>query len=858
MPRLLSRWSADAGIAPNIAEWRQIPARPAQLEALPDDLHPLLQQALAQRGIAALYTHQAQAWRKVRQGQHVAVIAGTASGKTLSYNLPILDTVLRDPQARAIYLFPTKALAQDQLASLNALLASLPPGDGELPAAAIYDGDTPTRNRPAIRRAVRLLLTNPDMLHVGILPHHTAWADFFRGLRFVVIDEAHVYRGVFGSHIANVVRRLKRVAAFYGARPQFLLTTATLANPQEFTRLLVEETPVIIDQDGSGRGPKHFLIYNPPIVDTNLGLRRSALHETVRLAEDALAYSVQTIVFGRSRRSVELALSYLRGSPGGDLTSEATGDETLIRGYRSGYLPEQRREIERGLRSGAVRLVVATNALELGIDIGGMGAALMIGYPGSMAAAWQQAGRAGRGMEASLAVLVATADPLDQFLAAHPDYFFGRPIEHALINPDNLLILLEHIRCAAFELPFQTGDSFGSVPPELLQEFLEVLREQGQLHHSGARYFWMADAYPSQNVSLRSASAETVLLQASEADRLATIGRIDWASALWMAHPEAIYLHEAQAYRVIQLDLEQKVAHLQRTESDYYTLPRTETTVELVEKTAQTSAPGAQKALGELQVTRRVVGFQKVRWFSHEVLATEPLELPATKLLTTGYWIAPDETVIDRLREDRLWRSDPNNYGPGWSALRERVRRRDLYRCQVCGAPETDRTHDVHHKTPFRLFASAEQANRLENLVTLCSACHRRAEAAVRVRSGLAGLAYVLGHLAPFLLMCDINDLGVHADPQSPLADGRPAIVVYDQAPGGVGLSSRLYDLHENLLRQAAELVGACACADGCPSCVGPGGVGLASSQSSPESGYGGKKETLALLEALTTSVPKL
>jgi DEAD/DEAH box helicase domain-containing protein len=361
----------------------------------------------------------------------------------------------------------------------------------------------------------------------------------------------------------------------------------------------------------------------------------------------------------------------------------------------------------------------------------------------------------------------------------------------------------------------------------------------------------MADAYPAQGVSLRSASAETILLQASDDGRPITIGRIDWASALWMVHPEAIYLHEAQVYRVAELDLEQKVARLQRTESDYYTLPRNETTVELVEKNAEAPAPGAQKALGELLVTRRVVGFQKVRWFTHEVLAIEPLDLPATELLTTGYWIAPDQAVIERLREDRLWRNDPNDYGPGWHALRERVRRRDLYRCQVCGAPETDRTHDVHHKTPFRLFTSVEQANRLENLVTLCPTCHRRAEAAVRVRSGLAGLAYVLGHLAPFMLMCDINDLGVHADPQSPLAEGQPAIAIYDQAPGGVGLSSRLFDLHNDLLRQAADLVKACACVDGCPSCVGPGGASPALSQSSPESGYGGKKETLALLEAL-------
>ena len=856
LQRLIQHWRADPSVGANITEWRLIPAQAPNFAPFPEELHLDLIEALTRRGITALYIHQVEAFTRARRGEHVMVVAASASGKSLCYHLPILDTLIREPGARALYLFPTKALAQDQFTSLNNLINALPePLIAEGLPVSTYDGDTPHRIRPTIRSVARLLITNPDMLHVGILPHHTEWSNFFRHLRFVVIDEAHIYRGVFGSHLANVLRRLRRVAAFYGARPQFILTTATLANPHEFAARLIEAEVSIVDEDGAGRGPKHFVIYNPPLTEEKLGLRRSALQESVRLADDLLAYGIQTILFGRSRRTVELILRYLRESSGISISIE--NKDEAIRGYRSGYLPAHRRQIESGLRSGVVRLVAATNALELGVDIGGLGASVLVGYPGTISATWQQAGRAGRGQEPALALLIATSDPLDQFLANHPDYLFGRSVEHALINPNNLLILLDHIRCAAFELPFQQNETFGNLPADKVTEFLDFLVSERILHASGGRYFWMADQYPAQAVSLRSASADAVLLQVWEEDHATTIGQMDRHSALWMTHPGAIYLHEAQMYLVEELDLSKNIAQLRPVDSDYYTLPRSETTVQHLDTFAEEQQNGVIKAHGELQVTRKVVGYQKIRWYTHEILAVEPLDLPPTELLTTGYWLALEDIIVDALRQEGLWRNDPNDYGPNWEAQRERARRRDSFRCQICGAPEQGRSHDVHHRQPFRLFPSYLQANQLENLVTLCPNCHRRAEAAVRVRSGLAGLGYIMGHLAPFFLMCDPTDLGVHIDPASPLATGKPVVVLYDMTPGGIGLSTRLFDLQDELLARAAEQVAGCPCADGCPSCVGPGGAGLANTPTPGGASYGGKLETQAILSAILDAIHK-
>ena len=848
---LLAHWRTDPETAPNISTWRTLPRRPAVLADFPPDLPPELAAVLHGRGLQALYAHQAAAWQHARAGENVVLATGTASGKTLGYNLPVLARLLEDPHARALYLFPTKALTQDQLTGLDALSSHA----ARPIAPAIYDGDTPQSHRSVIRKKSNIILTNPDMLHTGMLPHHTNWADFFAHLQFVVIDEMHTYRGVFGSHVANVLRRLKRVARFYGADPQFILTSATIGNPRELAERLIEAPVTLIDLDGSARGERHFLIYNPPVVAPALGLRKSSVQESVRLARDLLRHHVQTVAFARSRRGVEMLLKYLQENtdqepgtgPHGPSDSLLSTLYSRVRGYRSGYLAPQRRAIEKGLRDGSVELVVATNALELGIDIGGLGAALLVGYPGTIASLAQQMGRAGRGDDPAAAILVATASPLDQFLAHHPEYVLGRSPEQALINPDHLLILLNHLRCAMFELPFRHGERFGR---QDVDEFLDFLADNHEAHFSQDQYFWMADAYPAAAVSLRSASPENIILHTDDGDTPHTIGEIDLASAAWMVHPHAVYLHEGQQYFVQALNFETHAATLIPVALDYFTDPLRETTVALLAEIEHADVPGSVKAYGELQVTTQVTGFRKRMWFSGENIGEEPLDLPPSDLQTTGYWLALSQQTLETLRAAGAWTGDPNDYGPDWPRIRNAVRARDGFRCQVCGTPETGgRQHDVHHKIPFRQIARtgaadpalAAQANRLDNLLTLCRSCHRSAEANVRMRSGLAGLASVLGQLAPLFLMCDSRDLGVHHDPQAPFADGQPAVVLYDLVPAGIGFSQKLFELHAALLARALELVSECPCEDGCPSCVGPAG----------ENGVGGKSETIEILKLL-------
>jgi len=845
---LLDFWKSDPDTAPNLFAWRTVPARPAQTHPFPTDLPAALSQALIASGIHSLYSHQLDAWTAAQNNQNLLLSTGTASGKTLAYNLPIFAELLTNPNSRALYLFPTKALAQDQLSTLR----NLEHGTWNA-SAAIYDGDTPPSARSSIRRNARIVLTNPDMLHTGILPHHTNWADFFTDLRYIVIDETHTYRGVFGSHVANVIRRLKRVAKFYGAKPQFILASATIGNPRELAEKLVEESIQLIDNDGSARGPRHFLIYNPPLVDESLGLRKSSLLEGVRLAQDVLKNDIQSVVFARSRRSVEIILTYLQDEMKGERIKSASDEifplSSFIRGYRSGYLPQQRRDIEKGLRDGSVKTVVATNALELGIDIGGLGAAILVGYPGTVASARQQAGRAGRGLESAAAVLVTSANPIDQFLAHHPEYFFERSPEQALINPDHLLILLEHLRCAMFELPFQKDEGFSSISAQTIEEYLNFLVENNEAHLSQEKYFWMADQYPAANISLRSASPQSIVLQTINDDRPLTIGVVDGESATWMTHPGAIYLHEAQQYFVEELNLEEHTARLKPIASDYYTEPMRGTTVEVLSESAQAAVHGGEKKWGELLVTTQVTAFLKRRWYTHEMLGQEPLDLPPSEMQTTGYWLSLSEKAIEHLRAIGAWTNDPNDYGPDWQKTRDRVRARDGYKCQVCGTPETTRQHDVHHKVPLRSFVrigstepAYRQANRLENLTTLCPSCHKKAEENVRIRSGLAGLAYVLGNLAPLFLMCDTGDLGTHIEPVENKTFGQPTVVIYDSVPAGIGFSEKLFEMHADLIARAYELVSECPCADGCPSCVGPGG----------ENGYGGKQEALEILKELT------
>jgi DEAD/DEAH box helicase domain-containing protein len=831
LDRLLRAWRLQPEVQQNIIDWHTEPARPAQWSAIPPGLAPEAVNALQKTGIDRLYVHQAQAIQLADKGRHFVVITGTASGKTLCYNIPVINNLVQDPEARAIYIFPTKALAQDQLTGLNRLLSNLAPQ----PGAFVYDGDTPSAIRPRLRSSARIILTNPDMTHISILPHHTLWADFFRNLRYIVIDEIHIYRGIFGSHLANLVRRLKRVAAFYGAHPQFFMTSATIGNPRELAERLIEEPVEVIEQDGSPRGERHMLLYNPPIVYPELGIRRGASNEAIHLVGDLLAYQVQTILFARARRSVEIMLRNLR--------EEHTGDSEQIRGYRSGYLARERRSIEQDLRSGQAHAVVATSALELGIDIGGLDAAILVGYPGTIAATRQQAGRAGRRTDSALAIMIASASPLDQFLMKHPEYIFERSPEQALIDPDNLLILLAHLRCAAFELPFRKGEGFGKAPQPFVDGLISVLEESGTVHLSNGRYFWTADQYPASNISLRTTSEAPVLLQAEQSDgRLIMIGEVDDASARWMAHPEAIYLHDGQEYEVETLDLERHLAIMHPVNVDYYTEAIQNVTIEKIAVLKESPVLGAAKFYGEILVTAQVTGYRRLKWGSMEILGEGTLDLPPTALRTTAFWIALAESTVDLLREEGRWSNDPNEYGPNWNRVRNQVRARDQFTCQVCGLVEQGQAHHVHHKRPFRTFQSFIEANQLDNLITLCPACHQRAEASIRMRSGLFGLGYVLHHLAPLFLMCDIGDIGLDADPKSALTDGLPAVAIYDMVPAGIGLSERLFEIQDRLLANAYELVSSCSCRDGCPSCVGPAG----------ENGTGGKAETLALLRHLT------
>ena len=823
---LLLAWQEDEEFTRNTTCWNIAPTKAAEFAPFPSGLPSELEQNLRAQGINALYSHQAEACRLIESGQHIVIATGTASGKTLCYNLPVLQALLQDQSARALYLFPTKALAQDQLKNVRAL-------DSQV-HAAIYDGDTPTQQRPEIRKNAAVLITNPDMVHQGILPHHTLWHQFFRGLRYVVIDEMHSYRGVFGSHVANVIRRLKRIAAFYHAYPQFILTSATIGNPVELATKLIESPVALIDHDGSPHGKRHFLIYNPPLYDEQLGLRSSSIQTGIHFARRMMVDGHQTLIFARTRRTVEMILTYLYDTMPAEWRAK-------IRGYRSGYLKNDRREIETGFKTGSIRTVVATSALELGIDIGDLESVIMVGYPGSIATTRQRAGRAGRKQQASLAMLIASSDAMDQYLANHPEYLTEKSPENALIDPNNASILLQHLQCAAFELPFSDQDHYGSLPEDLLKAYLEVMVEAGWLHAQDGKYYWIADQFAAGNVSLRSTTSSIISLKVENGAQSQLIGEIDAASAAWLVHPEAIYLHEAESYEVKSLDLEHGICSLVPVDYDYYTIPERNTTIEAFNPRQQELFYRYSKTFGDLNLRQEVSGYRKVRWQTGETIGHGEVHLPPSFLETKGCWLALEPELVDTLRAENLWTAGANNYGSGWAALKRQILMRDGYRCRACGTSGDESTLHVHHIQPFKTFESLELANRPSNLVTLCPACHRLAEQNVRLRSGLAGAAYALGNLAPLMVMCDREDLGMLSEPRSVLAHGQPAILVYDSIPGGLGLSEHLYEQHALWISRAIEMIAECPCHDGCPACVGPIG----------EEGHGGKKEALALLEGL-------
>ena len=862
LEELLATLRTNGEFVTHVTAWRVLPARPAQWAPLPARLYPPLAALLAGRGITQLYSHQARAVDEALDGRHLVITTPTASGKTLCYNLPVLQALLADPEARALYLFPTKALAHDQLAGLEAMVADL---EIELGATtglvAAYDGDTPGGRRAGIRRTARIVLTNPDMLHVGILPGHTAWHDFLRQLRYVVIDEIHTYRGVFGSHVANVLRRLRRICAFYGAHPQFICTSATIANPAELAGRLVGEPVTLISENGAPRGERHMVFYDPPVVDAQLGVRRPVLQEAHTLAAHLQAADVQTVIFCRSRRAVEQMVVHLRRE-----ARQAGRDPSRVRGYRGGYLRGERRAIEAGLRDGSVRAVAATNALELGVDIGGLEASIMAGYPGTIAATWQQAGRAGRGEATSAAFLMASASPLDQYIVAHADYFFGQSPERAHINPDNLYLLLGHVRCAAAELPFADHEGYGG---EELDEILAYLQEKGEMRHTGGHWYWTGGDSPAGGISLRAAEGRPVQIWALPEDALPDdapppdgarrpgarmIGELDRAAAPLWVHPGAIYMHEGQQYAVETLDWDAGFAQVRPVTVDYYTEASASTRIEIEQVDARRQQPNMQLARGAVRLTRRVSSYRRLSLSGGEHLAWGEIDLPEQELFTTACWLMVPDEVVEQLRAEGWWVGEHvGSRGPNWPQQRDRARHRDHYRCAWCNAPERPgRQHDVHHLTPFREFGwqpgeneNYRQANRLDNLVTLCPSCHRLAEQQVAVRSTLSGLGRILGQLAPLYLMCDPQDLGISSDVQAPQT-GLPTIFIYDDAAGGIGLSDGVYDQIDDLLAHAAELISACPCRSGCPSCIGP---------ASGEDGRA-KEQVLRLIATLRDEAP--
>jgi DEAD/DEAH box helicase domain-containing protein len=764
---------------------RHYPAREAQWADFPAWLNSDLRAAYNAKGIRQLYTHQAAAAQAVHAGKNVVIVTPTASGKTLCYNLPVLEAVLADSDTRALYLFPTKALAQDQLAELYDLSQRLENRFG----VYTYDGDTPSDARKSIREKSHIVLSNPDMLHTGILPHHTRWTRLFENLRYIVLDELHTYRGVFGSHLCNVLRRLQRIARFYGREPQFICCSATIANPGELAAQLVEAEVEVQSANGAPAAEKTFVFYNPPVVNRALGIRRSYINESSRVAQEFLNHDLQTMVFANSRLYTELILTYLQQA-----NRQLPGKPESIRGYRGGYLPNERREIERGLREGRIRGVVSTSAMELGIDVGSLDAVVMAGYPGSIAATWQRAGRAGRRSGSSCAVLVASSSPLDQFIVRHPDYFFGNTPEHAFIQPDNLEILINHLKCAAFELPIRPGEKFGNAD---LRDLCARLTEAGYLHLAGENYHWTQEAYPADTISLRSVTSDNFVIIDITGEPL-VIGEVDFVSALSTVHEKAIYIHGGQQYHVEHLDFKERKAYVKQVDVDYYTDAIRYTQVRVLEvaasappqsevcsfqedvllretKNLNASSPGNSRANvharshGDVLIRSQVVGFKKIKLFTNENIGAGTLELPENEMHTTSYWITLARPLLESLS-----------------------------------------------------YSISER------------------------QSGMFGLLHALETVATLLLMCDGRDLGT-AISERPPAPGvaakentpvsvedatrsntdeffEPNLYLFDAYPGGIGFSEPLFLAHDLLLQKTRELLHACPCESGCPSCVGPAG----------------------------------
>ncbi len=714
-----------------VEHWHTIPARAADYVDFPANLDPRLIDAIRKRGVHKLYRHQAEALDAVSAGKDIVVVTPTASGKTLCYNLPVLNTVMQDPSQRALYLFPTKALSYDQKSELMELTEAV----GADIRTHTFDGDTPQTARRAVRSAGHIVITNPDMLHTGILPHHTKWVKLFENLRYVVIDELHHYRGVFGSHLGNVIRRLQRIAQFYNSNPQFITCSATIQNPGDLAERIVGRPFVVVDKNGAPTAEKHIILYNPPVVNEALGLRRSSLSVANSLATRFIANNVSTIIFAGYRRAVEIILTYLRNH-----MKQQKVNPKLVEGYRGGYLPNQRRAIERGLRDGSIRGVVSTNALELGIDIGSLDVSILTGYPGTIASMWQQMGRAGRRSGMSAAILVGSSSPIDQFLIKHPEYLLDRHVESGIVDPSNLVVLMSHLKCAAFELPFDADDQFGV---DTTQPLLDYLEKHHVLTQSNGRYFWASEIYPAGEVSLRSASPENfVILNRSDESRV--IGEVDYSSAPEFLHPEAIYLHGANQYQVEELDWEGRRAYVKEVDVDYFTDAETKTDLKILTVDKRRQSIDARLACGEVALTRVTVLYKKIKFYTHENVGFGKVHLPEQEMHTTSFWVDFDAVVAERI-------------GLSIGVTGEILR----------------------------------------------------------------AAANALGRMAPLWVMADKRDIASISQVRAPHT-GLPTIFLYDNIPGGVGFSQKIFDMSGELFTETAVLIEQCSCRAGCPSCVGP------------------------------------
>ena len=734
------------------------PGREGSFAPLPDDLPPSLADALKARGIEQLYSHQAEAWMATQAGAHVAIVTPTASGKSLCYTLPVISAAMQS-NAKALYLFPTKALAQDQVAELLELNSA-----GKLGVKAFtFDGDTPGDARQAIRLHGDIVVSNPDMLHQAILPHHTKWAQFFENLRYVVIDEVHTYRGVFGSHVANVIRRLKRVCAFYGVTPQFILCSATIGNPQEHAEALIEDAVIAITESGAPTGDKHVLLWNPPVINPDLGLRASARSQTNRIARLAIKSRMKTLVFAQSRSMVEVLTKYLK-----DVFDHDPRKPPRIRAYRGGYLPKERREAERAMRAGSIDGIVSTSALELGVDIGSLDVVVLNGYPGSVAATWQRFGRAGRRQQSSLGILVASSDPLDQYLVRHPEFFQGAPPEHARIQPDQPLILLDHIRCAAFELPFTTDEMFGT---ETSTPWLEVLGEEGVLHHEGDRWEWIADSYPAIAVSLRSVADGNFVVVDRTDGRQRIIAEVDFSAVPVTLYEGAIHMIQSMPYQVERLDWEGRKAYVTRTHVDYYTDAIDYTKLKVLDAFESAPAGRGQAHHGEVHVVRRVPGYKKIRFYTHENIGYGPVNLPDQELHTTAVWWQLEQRVLA-------------------SAFDRRQEALDGF----LGA-----AYALHIVAIVAVMAEARDLQKSVG----------SGDGAWFVSADISGRGQLRG----------TDGQPTTLTPDAPFT---PTVYLYDAFPGGIGQSEPLFNRREDLMAQAVSMVERCDCRTGCPACVGP------------------------------------